>query len=798
MIKRILSLMITVSLLFCLAPTVSASEGLDIKTVAAGKNNGGDTKYTNFRIPGIAVTKKDTVIIYFEARMTGSDWADMDIVAMRSVDGGETFGEPIIIAEGASSGQTMNNPVMIVGSDGTLHMLYCVEYGVCTTCNDGATLACTHGPGVFHCTSKDDGLTWSAPTNISNDTYSAEIDHYVIATGPGHGICLSDGTLIATVWFVSPDKLNGGITSHHIGSVTTLYSKDNGKSWNIGEEVPAGSVADPNETMLAETSDGGVMLNIRSGGGGYRALAWSDNGYSDWTTMEYDTDLIDPTCMGSLAAYDIDGYPYSILLTNCDSNSSRTNLTLKASTDDGKTWTHRMVIDSGSAGYSDIAVDSKGTIYVLYEKNYGVTCSLARFDYDTFLEIAEKQKPRVILEDSLLLHLDGESFADRSGYQPDAEAVNVTANGEYSFNGKDSYLNIPSTDGMTVGRGGFTYSVKFKLNNDPTALLGQQILFWYGGVGAGLPQIWCRTNGKNLQCNIASDRVETILTVSDAIEPDKWHHAVIVRDGTEHYLYIDGALAASKSSDLVHNITGDRSFTVGSSKGSTQDRFVNGIIDDIMFFNFAMTEDEVSGLYSGELPERLDEKVCQKDESCPLSAFDDIPADLEYHNALHYIVKNGIMNGTGGGKFTPDGSLTRAMAGTVLWRMAGSPASEQAVLFGDVKSDTWYTEAVRWAASEGIVTGYSDTVFAPDDTLTREQLAVILLRYENRNGHISEEDSASVGITDIGDVSDWAKEAVMWAKKCGVLEAANGMIRPKAFATRSETALALYQMRDKK
>ncbi len=361
------------------------SDTLDVYQIVAGKNNGGTTKYTNYRIPGIVATNAGTIITYYEARTTASDWASMDILAFRSEDQGETWSEPIMLAEGATIGATMNNPIMIVGNDAdnTIHLLYCVEYGICTTCGTAATSTCTHGCGVFYRKSTDDGKTWSEAVNISDQTDPNSRN--VIATGPGHGICLENGTLIATVWLVEKKNATGALNSHHPGSVATLYSKDNGATWQMGNIVPNDStepVLDPNETVAVETEDGGVMLNIRSGGGGYRALAYSPTGYDQWTTMEYHKDLIDPTCFGSVAKYDQTGDPYTLLLINCESKSSRSNLVVKGSTDNGKTWKLRQVIESGMAGYSDITVDNQGNIYVLYEVNAGVTCRLARFSYD--------------------------------------------------------------------------------------------------------------------------------------------------------------------------------------------------------------------------------------------------------------------------------------------------------------------------------------------------------------------------------------------------------------------------------
>ena len=360
---------------------------MDVRQVAAGKNHGGRTQYTNYRIPGLVVTKENTLIMYYEARMAADDWADMDILAFRSENGGESFGEPIVLAAGAQIGRTVNNPVMIVGNDGILHFLYCVEYGVCVACGDAATAACPHGVGVFYRRSADDGLTWSEPVNITDST--APDQRYVFAVGPGHGVCLPDGTLVATVWMVKKENaVDGDILAHHLASVSTLYSKDHGATWCLGEILPNvvnadGSLGDHNETMCAVTSDGGVMLTIRTHDVGVRALAWSKTGYSGWSPIVYDETLVDAVCMGSAVAYEDGAQPYSILHVNCaDAIRSRKNLTLRVSTDNGKTWPKSKVIEPEYAGYSDIAVDSKGTIYVLYEVKAGQTCNLARLTYD--------------------------------------------------------------------------------------------------------------------------------------------------------------------------------------------------------------------------------------------------------------------------------------------------------------------------------------------------------------------------------------------------------------------------------
>lgn len=413
---------------------------MDVEKILKGNTSGGDGIYSHYRIPGIVVTKQDTVIMYFEARTGLDDWSPMDLLIYRSSDGGNSFDEPIKVVEGVSTGTTVNNPTMIVGNDGTLHLLYCVEYGVCTDCNAAATSTCPHGCGVFYTKSTNDGITWSEPVNISDST--APDVRNVFAVGPGHGIVLDDGTLLATVWYVRKD-VGAALESHYTSEVATIYSKDNGVTWQLGEEVPNPSnLYSPNETMLAKTSDGRIMLSIRTHHEGYRAVSWSDTGYSGWSDMKLDTALIDPTCMGSLYGYDVEGYPYMILSSNCNSTSGRRNITLRASLDDGDTWEKELLIDSGLAGYSDIAVDQNGTIYVLYEVEAGLTVNLARLTPAAFG--IEKEIPST-----------GTQLEDEG-------STNITINGEYVADEAEKVISVNISWEIPE----FTYTVENEWDSD--------------------------------------------------------------------------------------------------------------------------------------------------------------------------------------------------------------------------------------------------------------------------------------------------------------------------------------------
>lgn len=170
--------------------------------------------------------------------------------------------------------------------------------------------------------------------------------------------------------------------------------------------------------------------------------------------------------------------------------------------------------------------------------------------------------------------------------------------------------------------------------------------------------------------------------------------------------------------------------------------------------------------------------------------FKDIAATDWFYDAVKYVYENKLFSGVADDKFAPNDSLTRAMLVTVLWRAENMPESDFEVSFNDIETDGYYAEALRWAASEGIVEGISETEFAPNDNITREQIAAIMFRYAKLKGNVPEgEWAVSLEYNDAGDISDWAVEAVMFCKLKGIMlgDDANAF-NPKNNATRAETA----------
>lgn len=176
-------------------------------------------------------------------------------------------------------------------------------------------------------------------------------------------------------------------------------------------------------------------------------------------------------------------------------------------------------------------------------------------------------------------------------------------------------------------------------------------------------------------------------------------------------------------------------------------------------------------------------------ETTQATGFSDVPADAWYAEAISWCRENGIMNGTSATTFAPEGTLTRAMLATVLYRMSGSPSVSAPPAFTDTDADSWYSDAVAWAADSGIMAGYGGGTFGVNDPTTREQAVTILWRYAGSP------DSAAAGeFSDMEAVSSWAQTAVQWATASGILEGMTNdqQFAPKSPIRRGEVASMLY------
>jgi sialidase-1 len=378
-----------------------------------------------YRIPGLVVTARGTVLAYCEARkFTGLDWGEIEVHLRRSTDGGRTWDaprqiahkgprlprNPVIMEKPAGKGvggpneQTVNNPLAIADLDGTVHFLYCIEYMRC-----------------FYMRSTDDGVTWSRPAEITMtfDAFRTDWPWRVIATGPGHGIQLRTGRLVVPVWIAaSRDSAHGNAVA------STIYSDDHGASWERGQIAVHSD--DPefygtSECIAAELNDGRVMLNVRTRAkANRRVVTFSRDGATGWSKPEFAPELLEPVCMAGLVRHPgtalSGGKPFLVFsnpnaLERADGKAApgerhdRINVTIKLSFDDGRTWPVTRLLQKGPSAYSDLAVLPDGTMLCFYEcgragqerakKLWPYTyLTLARFNYQWLVNRREDETHR--------------------------------------------------------------------------------------------------------------------------------------------------------------------------------------------------------------------------------------------------------------------------------------------------------------------------------------------------------------------------------------------------------------------
>lgn len=182
--------------------------------------------------------------------------------------------------------------------------------------------------------------------------------------------------------------------------------------------------------------------------------------------------------------------------------------------------------------------------------------------------------------------------------------------------------------------------------------------------------------------------------------------------------------------------------------------------------------------------------ACTGGADCPSRAFSDLDTGKWYHEAVDYVLRNGLMSGYGSGLFGPNDTLSRAQLAQIIYNREGRPAATGGNAFLDVASNAWYAPAAAWAAANGIVSGYGDGRFGPNDNITREQLAVMLWRYAGSPAAVDRE----LRFADADKAGDWALEALRWAAEQGLAGGkGGGVLDPKGNATRAEAAAMLMR-----
>lgn len=268
---------------------------------------------------------------------------------------------------------------------------------------------------------------------------------------------------------------------------------------------------------------------------------------------------------------------------------------------------------------------------------------------------------------------------------------------------------------------------------------------------------------------------------------------------TSWYESVPGTIVfacAERSEAAVGELLGQLRFELAAGSSSSKVTIKTKQLNET---SFTAGQEKIRSVVLGDsLSQILPAIISSGEKDCPSRSFRDLDTTRWYHEAIDTMLREGLMNGTGNGLFEPNGTLTRAMLVTILWRSEGKPAASAQTSFTDVPAGAYYAEAVRWAAANGVVKGVSSTEFGPYKNITRQELVTILWRLAAKKGL----NTSNAGLTvpefaDRSQIAAWAAEAMSWGCTRGILtgKSAN-RVDPTGTATRAEAAAMIVRFRN--
>lgn len=342
----------------------------------------GDAGVDTYRIPALAITTKGTLLAFCEARWkSSSDTGNIDLVMRRSTDNGATW-EPMatLVNDGDN---VCGNPCPIVDQKtGDIILLITKNIG---SEHQGQIMKGEAAPRTpWMLRSNDDGVTWSAPVDISAQARKPDWRWY--ATGPGHGIQLTGGRLVAPCDH-STGPEDADLHSH------VIFSDDGGNTWQVGGVLPGTT----DESIAVELANGDLYLNMRNMRGDHRRyISTSPDNGATWTPVRMDSALIEPVCQASVLRLSTEKEvgKNRILFSN-PASEKRENLTVRVSYDECATWPVGKTLWAGPAAYSDLVVcpdKSIGCLFERGEKSPYETITFAQFPLEWLTDGKDKME----------------------------------------------------------------------------------------------------------------------------------------------------------------------------------------------------------------------------------------------------------------------------------------------------------------------------------------------------------------------------------------------------------------------
>lgn len=541
--------------------------------------NMGDYDSQYWRIPALVTAADNSLVAVVDKR--GSSLGDLpntiSIMSRRSTDNGKNWSEPVVVAQGGN-GKTYGDPAVVLDKKtGNLICMFVGDQGLWNATPDNRQ-------GIYVSKSTDNGVSWSEPVAITDQVYANHSGWYAGFAGSGHGLCLKDGRLMFVLAIRATSAT--GVPLHNYA----IYSDDGGDNWTLSTNA-ATTAGD--EAKVVELENGDILMSIRNPSKGNRIFCKSTDRGQTWGKAYFETELKDPACNGDIIRYsystDEGSEGKSRLLHSLpESTTTRENVTIYLSEDDGETWPIKKRLVDGYSAYSSLTVLSDGTIGALVEEGKwdsnlpgedGFQLVFYRFTMDWLT--SDVTEPPVVSEGTLQL------------------------------NGTDRYMRIPSADDFNIAIGeSYTVTCKVKMPFSGSSCRFVSKRSYTGTANSGTVgwEMWGDMN--------ASTRFSPNLSPAGSpwggkgngtgvtFTENQWVHLTWVFDWNENTtnIYVDGVLGESKSlhadfqsKSLENNfdVLVGAGYSNSDGSASIPAFFMNGEMDDLRFYNKALTLDEI-------------------------------------------------------------------------------------------------------------------------------------------------------------------------------------------------------------
>jgi hypothetical protein len=364
--------------------------------------------------------------------------------------------------------------------------------------------------------------------------------------------------------------------------------------------------------------------------------------------------------------------------------------------------------------------------------------------------------------------LDFGSLTEGYTTAPGAQTVTITNNGS------------SAATGYTVTGGGTDFNVTYTSSAIAAGGTGTFTVQPITGLAAGThTAILSMETTEGTTATVSLSFTVTAKSSSGGGGSSTTYYTITATAGT------GGSISPSGSASVAYG--NDKTYTIAPNDGyEIEDVLVDGVsVGAVSTYTFENVKKAHTITASFKEIETADTET--------VNPFTDVETDDWFYENVLYVYENGLMTGTGSDMFNPDGTMTRAMIVTVLYRMSGDTGSYTNT-FSDVPSGEWYEQAAAWAAANGITSGTGDDSFSPNAEITREQLAVMLYNYAKLKGFDTTQGGMAVReFDDYDSISSYASEAMAWAVSVGLIQGSGNMLNPQSSATRAEVATMLQR-----